>query len=356
MGNALKFKQTNVPRQPGEIARVKVVQGPDYGCTYVLLGPEATVGRGEDNDITIADLKASRRHAQFHLDANGWGVRDLGSSNGITYLGKETRQARLRTNDHVTIGETVLEFITSDQSTRMLLAPPKPTVDLQANSAAFEAQRARVRALGKSGTVPPAAVRSPYTQNSGGGKGKLLIPIGLGLVALLYFGNDSATPAKKRTAVPVEDPAAIALGENRDLASIVGNIQDTPETSRSADMFFKAGFREYREKNYLRAKLNFENVLQVSPGHRLAQLYLSQAIRAISDEVDFHLEQGKKGMGSGKLKSAKSHFEAVLRLLFRDPTNPKAGEARDAIEKVERIIKGEPEPVDGKPTEGTVTS
>ena len=340
MGSASRFKQTNVPRQAGEIARVKVVQGPDYGSTYVIFGPEASIGRGDDNDIVIADLKASRRHAQFYKDANGWGVRDLGSANGITYLGKETRHAQIRGNDHITIGETTFEFASSDQSTRILLAPPKAAIDLQNSNAAFEAQRARVRGLGKNRRVP-----EPGVGNAGAGvasksnKGPILMALGLGMAALLFFGNESTAPAKKKTA-KIEDPAALALGENRDLASLASNIQDTPETEKSAEMFFKAGFREYREKNFLRAKLNFENVLQVSPGHRMAQLYLTNALRAIDEEVEFHLEQGKKGQGSGKLKSAKSHYEAVLRLLYRDPANPKANEAREALNRVEREMKG----------------
>src|SRR4051794_5511213 len=109
MGNAVRFKQTNVPRQQGEQARLKVVQGPDYGAIYVLVAGRATIGRGEDNDVLISDLKASRLHAEFTLTQVGWLVRDKGSANGIMFNGKATREAKLKTGDTITLGETTLE-------------------------------------------------------------------------------------------------------------------------------------------------------------------------------------------------------------------------------------------------------
>src|SRR5690242_14810060 len=113
MGSALKFKQNNVPRQQGEQARLKVLQGPDYGSLYVIIGNKASIGRGEENDIVISDLKASRRHAEVTLGQKGWVINDLGSSNGILYGGKATRTTPLRNSDAFTLGETTLEFVVS---------------------------------------------------------------------------------------------------------------------------------------------------------------------------------------------------------------------------------------------------
>src|ERR1700761_7278523 len=99
MSNVIKFKQTSVGKQQGELARFKVVQGPDYGSVYVIGGTDVTLGRGEDNDVVILDLKASRFHAQLSLTPTGWYMRDKGSANGIIHNGHVTREARLKTND-----------------------------------------------------------------------------------------------------------------------------------------------------------------------------------------------------------------------------------------------------------------
>ena len=44
MGAALKFKTTALARQSGELARIKVMRGPDFGSVYVLTGGRATIG------------------------------------------------------------------------------------------------------------------------------------------------------------------------------------------------------------------------------------------------------------------------------------------------------------------------
>ena len=48
MPNAVRFKQLSLERQKGELARFKVVQGPDYGAIYVITGTKALIGRGEE--------------------------------------------------------------------------------------------------------------------------------------------------------------------------------------------------------------------------------------------------------------------------------------------------------------------
>src|SRR6187401_1423631 len=82
MGNALRFRQWKTPRQTGERARLKIVHGPDSGCLFVVTGDLITLGRGEENDVVFADLRASRKHAELKKLANGrWHLRDLGSQN-----------------------------------------------------------------------------------------------------------------------------------------------------------------------------------------------------------------------------------------------------------------------------------
>ena len=57
MPNAVKHRQTKVPKQPGEMARLKVVQGPDKGVVFVVTGNRVSIGRGEENDVMFMDLK-----------------------------------------------------------------------------------------------------------------------------------------------------------------------------------------------------------------------------------------------------------------------------------------------------------
>ena len=336
MGAALRFRQTQpIPRQPGEHARIKVVQGPDSGAIYILTGPRASIGRGDDNEVILGDLKASRRHAEIFLDSSGkWNIKDKGSANGIIHRGEEKREAVLQSVDQISLGETTFEFVDARAGDAQIVAAPKLPIDVARAQLALDQQKERVRAIGrqpKAGSITPAM--RPKPASSSGGKNSVTRIILIAGIALLGYSYMLPSNDSKKTAA-AQPAAAEITTPNRDLASYMGSIQETPEVAKQSEMFFKAGFREFREQNYLRARTNFENVLQLSPGHAMARIYLTKSIFAINEQVEGHLVQGKKSLDAGKLKDARAHYEAVMRLLFRDPSNPKYDEARNQLDKV----------------------
>lgn len=151
-------------------------------------------------------------------------------------------------------------------------------------------------------------------------------------MAFLFFFDDGKRASQKQ--------AKRKAGESRDLASYLPESQLLVQ-DKTAEIFFRSGFREYRERNYLRAKSNFETVLQIAPGHSLARLYLDHCEQEIKSEVKYHLDIGKRSLDSGKIKKARGHFEAVLRLLFRDPQNAQYLEAKEQLEAIEKAKRGE---------------
>jgi pSer/pThr/pTyr-binding forkhead associated (FHA) protein len=329
---AIKFKHVNVPRQQGEIARLKIVQGPDQGAVFVLVSSKVTLGRGEDNDIVLSDLKASRNHAELLLQSsNGaWVIKDKGSSNGILYKEQYVRTASLSSHDVLTFGETALEFMTSDEATRFLISAPRPLDQIRAEQVVFEKQKQRVRALANMGSKGLSSVAL-------GGVKKKPSPllIGAAAIGLIVLMLPEQEVQKKQKKAP-KGPASLS----RDLASYLPQESLTGESALTAETYFKSGFREYRSRNFLRAKSQFEIVLQMSPGHRLATLYLDNCEKSIQDEITDHLTLGKRSSEFGKLKGAKYHFEAVMRLLERDQANPAYSDAKRQHEEVmKRLTK-----------------
>jgi pSer/pThr/pTyr-binding forkhead associated (FHA) protein len=328
MSNAVRFKYVNVPRQQGELARLKVVQGPDYGAIYVIIGQRATIGRGEECDIFITDLKASRLHAEIFASASGWIVRDKSSANGILHNGKQAREAVLKLSDVITIGETTLEFTTSEAGTSMLVAPPRSIEQIH-----FEQKNLNDR-KNKLGQVGLAALFGGGDLSAAGGgaagkKNSIIILISGAIMSVLFL-------------IPNEDekrPKAVKKANTesiRDLASYLPK----GDTNKTSEAIFKEGFREYLTGNFNRARTQFETVLQISPGHALASIYLENCNKAINKEVKFHLDYGKKAHDSGKLKDAQSHYERIIRLLYRDQANPSFKEATENLEKVKKDITG----------------
>ena len=351
MTAALKIRQPNVARQTGEKARLKVVRGPDLGVVYVITGNRATIGRGEDNDIVLSDLKASRRHAELVFTGDGWQVNDMGSVNGFAYNGKTVKFAQVKTKDTLALGDTILEFVDAEAGTRVIAAPPASPEQIEDEQAKLKAQRAKVIAISQFGGLaknipnvedltrmggapaPKPIARSAMPSQAKDPK-KLLL-IGAALAGAFYFmtlddGSKKAPPPKK---------SATEAANKNDLSAYLPSAQN-PAVEKTADTFFKSGFREYRVGNFLRAKAQFETVLQIAPDHRLARLYLQNCEDQIDSEVREHLEVGRKEMLGGKLKESRGHFEAILRLLFRDPKNPAAIEAKDQLDQLAKLENG----------------
>lgn len=79
--------------------------------TYELAGTHMTIGRESGNDIQIADINASRRHAELTLDASGvWVLADLGSTNGTMVNNRTIAVQPLALGDRITVGTTILMY------------------------------------------------------------------------------------------------------------------------------------------------------------------------------------------------------------------------------------------------------
>lgn len=73
---------------------------------------EISVGRSSENDIVLEDSDASRKHALFVRSAQGFGVQDLGTSNGTRVNDTPIQEpAQLKNKDAVKIGEVQITFI-----------------------------------------------------------------------------------------------------------------------------------------------------------------------------------------------------------------------------------------------------
>ncbi len=86
-----------------------IVQGPDGERELLFVG-RLTVGRAPECDISVADTKISRRHAEFDATGPTPRVADLGSRNGLLVNGRKVNAADLSPGDEVTIGDLRIRF------------------------------------------------------------------------------------------------------------------------------------------------------------------------------------------------------------------------------------------------------
>ena len=343
MSNAVRFRNHEVVKQPTEKARFKVINGPDKGAVYVITGTPVGIGRGETCDVILSDLKSSRLHAELSFSAGAWQVKDLGSSNGVRLNGKEVKSAKVVSGDTVAVGETIMEFLGADAGALALSAAPKSIQAVQQDQMALLSQQERIKAITSFGglgkAVTPATGPSESFGNDRGKTRKMVIFGAVALLAVMLMLPDQKAKTKGKKD-DKDDKAKKDEALYRELASYLPKGQ-TAEVSKTVQMFFKSGFREYREGNYLRAKSQFETVLQIDPSHNLARVYLKSAEQSIKEEVVLHLAQGKQDFQAGKIGSAKGHYEAILRLLFKDQTNPSFIDAKEQLTKITNVQKEE---------------
>ena len=73
---------------------------------------EITIGRGQDNDITINDASVSRHHATIIQSSSGIVINDNGSSNGTFINGNRINQeSALRKNDILKLGTALIPWM-----------------------------------------------------------------------------------------------------------------------------------------------------------------------------------------------------------------------------------------------------
>lgn len=76
--------------------------------TEFVLEAETTIGRHPRNSVRLHDREVSKEHAVIERRADGFHLRDLGSSNGTFLNNKRTREAKLADGDELTFGSMIL--------------------------------------------------------------------------------------------------------------------------------------------------------------------------------------------------------------------------------------------------------
>jgi ABC transport system ATP-binding/permease protein len=104
------------------------------------LAAEITLGRGDDNDVVLADERVSRHHARIRPETGGFVLVDLGSRHGTFVNGERLTGdgRRLSSGDAVTVGDQTIRFL-SGAETRVGSATDAPVTSIE--MIAFDGER-----------------------------------------------------------------------------------------------------------------------------------------------------------------------------------------------------------------------
>ena len=108
-----------------------VAQSPEFeGKSFILTGPEVTVGRLPDNKVHLEHASVSGHHAILKLNGLDYTIQDLESTNGTRINGERITQQKLRRNDSVRLGNIELLYDSEHQPPGQPMPPPSERVNL----------------------------------------------------------------------------------------------------------------------------------------------------------------------------------------------------------------------------------
>ena len=115
----------------------------------LMLRERLTVGRDPACDVSDADPRLSRRHAEFSLTPFGLQVKDLESRNGVRVNGRFVKDALLSPGDLVEIGHLRLRFVddaaVDPAGQALATVSPRPVDQVQVKDGARGRSHARHR-------------------------------------------------------------------------------------------------------------------------------------------------------------------------------------------------------------------
>ena len=97
-------------------ARIVIVAGGAVGNEFELTSERIVLGRGPDDvDLAFDDDAMSRQHAALQIGEDGFEIRDLDSTNGVTLNGSPVRSGPLKHGDRFQLGDHVFRYLIEER-------------------------------------------------------------------------------------------------------------------------------------------------------------------------------------------------------------------------------------------------
>ena len=308
MSSAVKvYKHFQTPKAPGIYYRLICLTGERKGVAYFLMdGKRIVLGRSEESDIRIFDLKSSREHAEIVQVGDEWIVSDLGSQNGIIVNDLRIKQHVLTENDKIIIGKTVFKF-------SKIRVDTKAKVDESFLSEQEIKENEEDKQKDKKLSLILGAV------------------IVLAVILLGFDGADEVEETFEKVAVSAPDEF-----ENSFESAIQNRIKENQKTKDKLGRYFHRGLREYREGNYFRAYVEFENARQWNPKDPTANFYLRKTKEKQNEIIASYFSKGSRDKDALNYTAATTAYCTIVRLLVHQaPKDERIVQARENLRTIE---------------------
>lgn len=312
------------PVIPSAEFTLAIVNGPEKGTIYKLMGNEVTIGRGSDNDIIITnDPKCSRKHAAIRLTDQGYMIEDISGKNKIWVNGQEVSSSPLHPSMTFIVGETELRFdiVGLKAQTKLKIAPNR----YPDSPAPFSDGRTSM----SSPKLKPQS--SPLT--------KRLILYGT-VGAVLYFLLSPSSKKPEETTLRTEQQieAEIELAKKLQEEAEKKKMGTNNLPFEEAQGSYVRGFRDYKKGQFGSAMESFQACLSLYPEHVLCNRYLRLSQRRFNELVQYHMILGRKYREQNQYSACAAAFRNVM-MMVRDTNSKAYKEARANFDACQAFIE-----------------
>ena len=303
--NVIVLKHFEAPKKAGVYARLVCLSGESKGLAYYLNNSRIVMGRSDNVDIKVTDIKSSREHAEIVKNVNKFIITDLGSHNGIVVNDLKVKQHVLNDADKIIIGRTVYKF------------------------SIVKIDEAKVESKNLDSSKENT-IKANVEKDKPKSKKKLIyILVALGLGFFMLESEEDVTV----------DPKRVKETQARNLKSVSMSLKrqkaKDKDKQKKMSIYFSRGLREFREGNYFRAMSEFESALSWSPNDPLALFYMRKTKDALNTAVENLFNKGRRDEDSIKYKNAAVSYCAVMRLLYRYPKDERYIDAEKKVRDIE---------------------
>lgn len=298
------LKHFEVPKEPGTYGRLICLTGTTKGKAYFITKNRVILGRSENADIQLLDIKSSREHAEVTKAGKEFVVTDLGSQNGVVVNDLKVKQHTLKNGDKIIIGKTVFKF-----SEVKVLDEKEKEKEVEFQDPTFEPEK-----------------KKSFTS--------ILLVVVFAAGFILLSENEKPVDNRKRIKAKyagneINDPFAAALKQKR---------SELKKNKQKLNLYFQRGLREFREGNYFRAITEFEHARQWSPSDPLAKFYLRKTKEALNKTITSYFNKAARDEEAVNYSKAIVSYCSVIRLLYQYPSDERYKNAEEKIKKLEEIL------------------
>jgi len=258
-------------------AMLVALDGPQKGKTYLLNDSEFTIGRGEENQLTVADPSVSLSHAVIVPQGELFLLKDRESRNGTLVNGKQIKEKTLKMGDIIKIGPQEFRFVERGEIYSLTLGQKEAGVSLKPESLATGLRlTSTIENLGqtvrKRPLIPIASVLIVFF-----------------LVVLLFQSGPEKTEGtepKIEEALPDESSIKIQVLEH-----------------------LSQGLEHFNSQLWQEAQESFAQALSLNPENEKARMYQAKALRAQENQLT--LKKGREDYDQQIWEDALSEFRKI---------------------------------------------